>query len=264
MRTASSARSTAPRRSDVAYLQKRLAFRMLLVSLVPLAVIAVLGVYAYRLTARLVEVEVLERSSYIDRVYKDTHNVGWAVAEYQALADQNPNNPRILVRLGAIYHRAGKHDRAIEVLSRAITLKPDEWEAHSTLAYVQLERRRFAEALEAGEAAIRLSAADMQAHNNLAWIYSGVEDERFRNLGKAVAYAERAVTSTRCRQTDYLDTLAEVYQQSGRHKDHRDTLAELARQSGRTGDAAKMISAGASSLALCERAKVASAATAGR
>jgi tetratricopeptide (TPR) repeat protein len=247
MRTASSARSTAPRRSDVADLQQRLAFRLLLVSLVPFAIIAVLGVYAYRLSSRLAEVEVLERVSYVDRVYRDTHNVGWALAEYEALAKRNPDNPRILVRLGALYHQTGEDKGAVARLTRAIALKPDEWESHSTLAYVALERGRFADAIEAGEAAIRLSDTDMQAHNNLAWIYATAEDERFRNLPKAVVYAERAVTATHCRQPDYLDTLAEVY-----------------RRSGRAGEAAKITPAGAATLALCERAKVASAAKAGR
>jgi tetratricopeptide (TPR) repeat protein len=247
MQTASSARSTAPRRLDVAALQQRLAFRLLLVSLVPLAVIAVLALYAYRLSSRLAEVEVLERVSFVDRVYRDTHNVGWALAEYESLAGKNPNNPRILVRLGALYHQAGDDTAAVARLARAIALKPNEWEAHSTLAYVELQRGRFTDAIKAAETAISLSDTDMQAHNNLAWIYATAEDGRLRNLPRAVVYAERAVTSTHCRQQDYLDTLAEVY-----------------RRSGRAEDAAKITTAGAATLALCERAKATPVAKAGR
>lgn len=245
MRTASSARSTAPRRSDVAYLQKRLASRMLLVCLVPLAVIAVLGGYAYRLSARVAEVEILQRSSEIDRVYDKTKNVAGAIDDYEALAKQYPDDPRILVRLGGIYSRAGDHISAVSRLQRAIDLDPDQWQAYSTLAYVEFERGRFAEAIEAGEAAIRLRPTDMQARNTLAWIYSQPDDERLRNLPKAVEYAESAVRTSRGRQEDYCDTLVEVYRQ-------------------RDGDAATITPAGTSTLALCEDAKVASAATAGR
>ena len=246
MRTTSSARPRVARRSDVARIQERLAFRLLLVFVVPLLVIAVLGVYAYQLSARVQEIEVLERVSYVDRIYRETHNVPWALAEYQALADRDPRNPRIFVRLGALYHEDGDDDRAVEILKRAIELKRDDWEAYSTLAYVELGRRNDAAAIAAGEMAIR-SSDDVQAYNNLAWIYATTRDERRRDLAKAVAYAEKAVTFTRCRQKDYLDTLAEVY-----------------RRSGRAEEAVKITSAGAPALALCARAAVASAATGGR
>src|SRR5262249_49949028 len=104
MRTSSAARAAAARRSDVAHLQERLASRLLLVFLVPCLVIAILGAFAYRLSARMREVEVLERVSYVDRVYRDTHNVPWALAEYSTLARRYPDNARIYVRLGALYH----------------------------------------------------------------------------------------------------------------------------------------------------------------
>ena len=61
----------AARHSAVTDLQQRLAFRLLLLCLVPLAIIAVLGVYAYRLSARVQEIEVLERVSYVDRIYRE-------------------------------------------------------------------------------------------------------------------------------------------------------------------------------------------------
>ena len=216
MRKAMSTRSTTPRRSDVIRLQERLAFRLLLVFVIPLTVIVVLGVYAYRLSARLREVEVLERVSYVDRIYTDTHNVPWARHEYEVLAGRYPRNYRIYVRLGALYHEDGQPARAIDYLSRAIALKPDDWEAHSTLSYIQLTRNQEAAAIEAGEAAIRFNKADAQAYNNLSWIYATTSDERLRNPAKAREYAEKAVSYTRCRKPSYLDTLAEVYRRSGR------------------------------------------------
>jgi tetratricopeptide (TPR) repeat protein len=238
-----SARSVAARRSDVARLQERLAFRLLLVFLVPLLVIAVLGAYAYRLSARVQEVEVLERVAYVDRVYRDTHNVPWALAEYRTLAGQHPDNPRIYVRLGALYHEDGQDDRSVELLKRAIAVKHDDWEAHSTLAYVELSRRNDRAAIEAGETALRHNDADTQAYNNLAWIYATSKNEQLRDLTKAEVYAKKAVTFTRCQQKDYLDTLAEVYRRSNR--------VELA--------------ADVTSIpGLCARASLASAGTGGR
>jgi tetratricopeptide (TPR) repeat protein len=246
-RTASSARSIAARHSAITHLQQRLAFRLLLLCLVPLAIIAVLGVYAYRLSGRVQEIEVLERVSYVDRIYRETHNVPWAVAEYKALSGRYPGNPRIFVRLGALYHEDSQDDRAVELLRKAIALKADDWEAFSTLAYIELSRQNDAAAIAAGEMAIRHSHTDVQAYNNLAWIYATTHDERLRDLAKAVPYAEKAVTLTRCRQKDYLDTLAEVY-----------------RRSGRAQEASEITRAGASALVLCAPAAVASATTGGR
>lgn len=216
MRRAISRRSTKPRRSDVARLQERLAFRLLLVFIVPLVVIGVLGMYAYRLSARVREVEVLERVSYVDRIYADTHNVPWARREYKALADKYPHNHRIFVRLGALYQEDGQPPAALDYLKHAVALKPDDWEAHSTMSYIELSQKHDAAAIAAGEAAIRYNENDAQAYNNLAWIYATSSDERLRDPARARAYAEKAVGHTRCRKLDYLDTLAEVYRRSGR------------------------------------------------
>ena len=246
-RTVSSARSVAARHSAVAQLQQRLAFRLLLLCLVPLAIIAVLGVYAYRLSGRVQEIEVLERVSYVDRIYRETHNVPWAVAEYRTLSARYPGSPRILVRLGALYHEDGQDDRAVELLRNAIALKADDWEAFSTLAYIELSRHNDAAAIAAGEMAIRHSHTDVQAYNNVAWIYATTHDERLRDLPKAVTYAEKAVRLTRCRQKDYLDTLAEVY-----------------RRSGRAEEAGKITGTAPSALVLCAPDAVASATTGGR
>jgi Flp pilus assembly protein TadD len=246
-RTTSSVRSTSARHAAVIRLQERLAFRLLLLCVVPVAIIAVLGVYAYRLSARVKDVEVLERVSYVDRIYRETHNVPWAVAEYQALSDRYPRNPRTLVRLGALYHEDGRDDLAVETLRKAIAIKGDDWEAHSTLAYVELSRRNDAAAIRAAEMAIRHSQTDVQAYNNLAWTYATTTDDRLRDLVKAAAYAEKAVTLTRCRQKDYLDTLAEVY-----------------RRSGRVEEAAKITRAETSTLGVCARAIAVLANTGGR
>jgi tetratricopeptide (TPR) repeat protein len=214
---ASKGSSTATsRHSEIVRLQERLAFRLLLVFTVPLVVIVMLGIYAYRLSSRLQEVEVLEHVSYVDRIYTKTHNVPWAREEYQKLADRYKRDHRIFVRLGALYHEDGQPAQAIELVQKAIALKPDAWEAYSTLAYILLSQKADRAAIAAGEKAIVLNNADVQAYNNLAWIYATSADERLRDTAKALTYAEKAVRDTRCLQPSYLDTLAEIYRRSGR------------------------------------------------
>src|SRR5262249_16895749 len=148
-----SPRLRRPWRSDVTGLQERLAFRLLLVFLVPVAVIIVLGVYAYRLSARVDEVEVLERVSYIDRIFADTNSAHWARTTYESVPVRHPGSQRILMRLGALYQEDGKPDAAVDSLQRAIALDPNEWEVYSTLSYVFLRQERPDKAIEAGEKA---------------------------------------------------------------------------------------------------------------
>ena len=56
---------------------------------------------------------------------------------------------------------------------------------------------------------MELNADDANTYNNLAWIYA--TSEEFRDLSKAQAYAEKAVALTKEGQSNFLDTLAEVY-----------------------------------------------------
>ena len=225
MRTrAMSPRSSVTRNSTVVRLQERLAFRLLLVFLLPLGIIVALGVYAYRLSARLQDVEVLERVSHVDRIYSDTHNVPWALHEYKKLAERYPAHDGIAVRLGALYHEDGQSARAIELVQKAIVMKPSSWEAHSTLAYIEFARNNPRAAITAGETALKLNPADVQSYNNLAWIYATSDAPGLRNLERALVYAEQAVSATRCRNDEYLDTLAVTYRKVERPEEARRIL----------------------------------------
>jgi tetratricopeptide (TPR) repeat protein len=157
------------------------------------------------------------------------------------LLQLDPRRQNISLLIWLIY--CDQDDRAVEFLRRAIALKADDWEAYSTLAYVELSRRNDRAAVDAGETALRYNDVDAQAFNNLAWIYATTKNEQLRDLAKAEVYAQKAVTLTRCQQKDYLDTLAEVYRRNGR----AEPAADVASASG-----------------LCARAAFASATTRGR
>jgi tetratricopeptide (TPR) repeat protein len=215
MRKSATARSrpTLAQQNDVAWVQKKLAFRLLLVFSIPLVIILVLGLYAYRISARLKEVEALERLNLVERVYKETSNLPWAISEYSELADRY-HHPQVFVRLGALYFERGEPgdaDRAITMLKDAIALRRDYWEAYSTLSYIYLKQNKQAEAVQAGEVALRSNTFDAQTYNNLAWIYATARDASLSDPQRAEGMARKAVAYTRCRNIDYLDTLAVIY-----------------------------------------------------
>jgi len=221
MRKSATARSrpTRAQQNDVAWVQNKLAFRLLLVFSIPLVIILVLGFYAYRISARLKEVEALERLNLVERVYKETSNLPWAISEYSELAHRY-RHPQVFVRLGALYFERGEPgdaDQAITMLKDAIALRRDYWEAYSTLSYIYLKQNKQAEAVQAGEAALRSNTFDAQTYNNLAWIYATTQDASLRNPQRAEGMARKAVAYTRCLNIDYLDTLAVIYTRMDRH-----------------------------------------------
>ena len=57
-----------------------------------------------------------------------------------------PDHPKALSILGAIAHAAGETDRAVELVSRAIAVKPDYAEAHNNLGNLLQGLGRLAEA----------------------------------------------------------------------------------------------------------------------
>jgi hypothetical protein len=209
-------------------------------------VIAVLTVYAYSLSTRLKEVEALEQISFIERSYRDSRNVTWAIDQYTRLAAQH-RRPAVLVRLANLYfERARRGDTAvptfdsqdvalaIDTLNEANILheragRGESWEAYTTLTAVytalaeqetEPARKRALEmaAIRAGEASLKLNQFDGDTHNNLAWIFAISASEDVRDLHRAEGLAARAVEYTQRRNRQYLDTLAEVYRRSEQSK----------------------------------------------
>ncbi len=239
---------------EVIRLQRRLAVRMLLIFAVPLVVIGVLTVYAYSLSTRLKEVEALEQISFIERSYRDSRNVTWAIDQYTRLATQH-RRPTVLVRLANLYfERARRSDStaptfygqdvalAIDTLNEANTLhekagRGEYWEAYTTLTAVytalaeqetEPARKRELEmaAIRAGEAALKLNRFDGDTHNNVAWILATSASEDVRDLPRAEQLAGRAVEYTQRRNRQYLDTLAEVYRRAEQSKLAGDVFRE--------------------------------------
>ncbi|HQU42641.1 MAG TPA: tetratricopeptide repeat protein [Pirellulales bacterium] len=62
------------------------------------------------------------------------HQAGWlAEAEqlYQQILRQQPSHPEALQLLGVLKHQQGQSGRAVELIGRAIALRPNSFRAHS-------------------------------------------------------------------------------------------------------------------------------------
>ena len=53
---------------------------------------------------------------------------------YQQILQTDPDQPIALHLLGVIAHQVGKNDKAVDLITRALAIKPDFAEAHSNLS----------------------------------------------------------------------------------------------------------------------------------
>ena len=66
-------------------------------------------------------------------------NLPKAKGIYRKILQDDPNQPVALHLLGVIAYQAGKHEQAIEYITRALHIKPDYAEAHNNLGTVLKE-----------------------------------------------------------------------------------------------------------------------------
>jgi tetratricopeptide (TPR) repeat protein len=148
----------------------------------------------------------------IERYVGVDKNYPSAIDQYEQLA-RNDRRASILARLGMLYFLEGNETVALEKLSQATSADPESWEAYRNLTFIHLASNRAKDAIETGQKALELNKNDANTYNNLAWIYA--TSQEFGNLRQAQEYAEKAVTLTKGRQSNFLDTLAEVYFRQG-------------------------------------------------
>jgi tetratricopeptide (TPR) repeat protein len=221
-------RSPASADYDISRLQRTLATRCLLIFALPFLVILVLGGYSYQLSSRVTELEALQQISFIERLMRKNYSHEWALTEYQKLVHYYPH-PQVWVRLGALYFERGTPEdrlQAVAILEQAKAIEPDYWETYSTLAYIYMQEQNESKAIEAGEMAVQLNTLDGQTYNNLAWLHATSTNPDISNLAKAQEYALKAVGYTRGRNSQYMDTLAEIYARTGRVNLAMETLQQ--------------------------------------
>lgn len=196
--------------------QKRLGRRLLWLLSLPFCLTGILVWMYYNLSQRLADVELGAKLVTIERYLVADQNYPWAIDQYEKIAKTNPSGP-ILARLGMLHFLLDRKNEsiALQKLDMARRADPDNWEVYRNLTYIYLKIDRKKEAIEAGQRALELNSNDANTYNNLAWIHATSDDPALRNLSRAQDYAEKAVKLTREKQSDFLDTLAEVYFRKG-------------------------------------------------
>ncbi|MEN6543377.1 tetratricopeptide repeat protein [Parvibaculum sp.] len=97
-----------------------------------------------------------------------------AERHYRMALAQDPANAGVLRLMGVLAHEAGRNDRAIEMLQRALDVDPDYSTAHRNLAHVFALEGKNLDALHHYSEAARLDPADINALIEAARLQSDV------------------------------------------------------------------------------------------
>ncbi len=97
-----------------------------------------------------------------------------AAALYQNVLDNERDNPEVLHLLGVVHHQQGDHARAVELMVRAVALKPNSPEFHANLAEAYRAQGQFERASGSCRVALSLKPDFPEALANLGLALQGL------------------------------------------------------------------------------------------
>jgi spermidine synthase len=129
----------------------------------------------------------------------------------------------------------GKNDEAIKYLNEGLKISKDQ-ETYTNLGSAYIQVGKYDLAIENLTKAIELKPDNIDVLNKLAWLFAAVDNTSIHNAQKAVEFAQRG-----CELTDYkdpmlLDTLAIAYAAAGRFDEAKATAEKalnIAKETGR-------------------------------
>ena len=107
------------------------------------------------------------------------HNAGdltKAEGIYKQILQSDPDQPVALHLLGVIAHQVGKNDTAVDLIARALALKPDYAEAHSNLGKTLKTLGRLEEALASLRSALDIDPGLQDVRHSISSIIGETTD----------------------------------------------------------------------------------------
>ena len=107
---------------------------------------------------------------------------------YQQVLQDDPNQPVALHQLGLIAYQVSKNDIAVDLITKAVAIKPDYAEAHNNLGNALQELGRLDEAVASYQKALAIKPDFAEAYSNL-----GSSLKNLGRLDEAVASYQKAL-----------------------------------------------------------------------
>jgi len=96
-----------------------------------------------------------------------------AALSYKRLADQNPQNPVYLNKLGIALHQQAALGAALKYYERASKVDPSYADAQNNIGTIWYQRKKYGRAIKAYQRAITIRSDMAVLHSNLAYAYFG-------------------------------------------------------------------------------------------
>src|SRR5439155_1257025 len=116
--------------------------------------------------------------------------------------------------LGELLQAAGSHQEAVQAYSLAIELNPTDWAVWFGRAYTYGATGQHEKALADYSKVIELDPNSAVEHNDLAWVLATCPDAKFRNPGRAVELAKKAVALAP-KEGNHWNTLGVAHYRAG-------------------------------------------------
>ena len=108
----------------------------------------------------------VDAHSYTRNMTQQSNDLESAAARYAESLRREPDNVQVLLRLGSILHRLGRHDGAVDAFNRASALAPTLVEAPANLAVALAAAGRVDDAVVAAARAATLAPENARVHCN--------------------------------------------------------------------------------------------------
>jgi tetratricopeptide (TPR) repeat protein len=116
-----------------------------------------------------------------------------ALADFNKAIELNPKSATTWNSRGWTYNNLRQYDKALADCSKAIELDPRFATAWNNRGWTYNNLHQYDKALADLSKAIELDPNNARALNTLAWLFATCANPRFRDAGKAVRFAQKAV-----------------------------------------------------------------------
>ncbi len=149
------------------------------------------------------------------RVWDELKDYDKAIADYTQASKLVPNDATTHNNLGSAYQAKGDNAEAIKHYDSAQKSDPANPTVYYNRGRAQQYSGNYAAAAQDYADAIRVDPNYLPGYNNAAWLAATCPDEKYRDAGLAIAYAQRAAELTQGKVWEVLDTLAAAQAESG-------------------------------------------------
>lgn len=139
-----------------------------------------------------------------------------ALKDYTKAIQINPKDSMPYCNRGAVWYHKNKYDNAIADYSRAIQLNPKNAKTYNDRGTIWRKKGKYVSAIKDYNEAIQINPKFAHAYNNLAWCLSTCPEAHYRNGREAVTMGRRACELSDWKNTDFINTLAAAYAESGK------------------------------------------------